>query len=127
MNDELFAELLDSVREAKAIMRGEMAPSRVTGMHLPDAKQIREELGLSQDQFAQRLGVQVATLRNWEQGRRKPTGPARVLLSIVQQRPDVLTPTAPTPTAPTPTALTPITSAPKPHRAAPRKRQTQPA
>lgn len=90
MDDKLFEELLDSIREAGAIIRGEIEPSRVTEMHLPDARKIRQELGLSQDQFAQRLGVQVATLRNWEQGRRRPTGPARVLLEIVQKRPDVL-------------------------------------
>lgn len=94
MKDELFAELLDSVREAAAIMRGEKQPARVTEIVVPDVKQLRRNLGYSQDQFASALGVGVGTIRNWEQGRRKPTGPARVLLSIVESRPDVLAPTA---------------------------------
>lgn len=90
MNEDLFDELVQSVREMGAISRGEVKPSRVTEIAMPDARQVREDLGFSQAEFARVLQVSVATIRNWEQQRRQPTGPARVLLTIVQQRPDVL-------------------------------------
>ena len=90
MKDELFQELLQSVREMGAIRRGEAEPARVTELSIPDVKQVRLELGFSQDEFARALRVSVGTIRNWEQNRRQPTGPARVLLTIVQQQPDVL-------------------------------------
>lgn len=90
MNDELFAELLGSVREGGAILRGEQEPARTAEINVPDVKRLRSQFGLSQDQFAHALGVGVGTLRNWEQGRRRPTGAARVLLFLVQARPDVL-------------------------------------
>ena len=100
MKDELFQELLQSVREMGAIGRGEVQPARVTGLSTPDVKQVREQLGFSQDQFARALRVSVATLRNWEQNRRQPSGPARVLLTIVSQQPDVLKLIANDPTSP---------------------------
>lgn len=88
--DELFEELLQSVREAGAIARGEAKPSRATKLSVFDVKQVRESLGFSQHEFARALRVSVGTIRNGEQNRRQPTGPARVLLTIVAQRPDVL-------------------------------------
>ena len=90
MNDELFDELLQSVREMGAITRGETEPARVTELATPNVKEVREKMGFSQEEFARALRVSVGTLRNWEQNRRQPTGPARVLLTIVQQQPDVL-------------------------------------
>ena len=48
---------------------------------------IREEYGLSQAKFAALLGISVRTLQNWEQGRRRPQGPARVLLRVVSKHP----------------------------------------
>lgn len=79
MKKELFEELLESVREAKAIMRGEKTPSRVFVYDEPNVKIIRGRFKLSQPKFAELLGVSVTTLRNLEQGRRKPEGTARVL------------------------------------------------
>ena len=90
MNDELFDELVQSVREGGAILRGEVPASRRTEIAFPDVKKLRESRGLSQTQFARALGIGVATLRNWEQGRRKPVGPARVLLRLAQQSPEVV-------------------------------------
>lgn len=90
MKDELFEELVASVREMGAIQRGEAEPMRATQLTMPDVKEMRENLGFSQEEFARVLRVSVSTIRNWEQNRRQPTGPARVLLTIVQQRPDVL-------------------------------------
>jgi putative transcriptional regulator len=90
MNDELFAELMDSVREGGAILRGEKEPSRRFEIAAPDVKQIRERYELSQSEFAALLGVSVKTLQNWEQGRRSPHGAARVLLHVAEKHPDVL-------------------------------------
>ncbi|MEZ4737260.1 MAG: NadS family protein [Caldilineaceae bacterium] len=90
MNDELFAELLASVREGGAILRGEQAPSRRFEVSAPDVKQIREQYELSQSEFAALLGVSIKTLQNWEQGRRTPHGTARVLLQVAARHPDAV-------------------------------------
>lgn len=90
MKKELFAELLESVREGGAILRGERAPSREFLLEDPDVRGLRESYGLSQPKFATLLGISVGTLRNWEQGRRRPEGSARVLLRIAARHPDVV-------------------------------------
>jgi putative transcriptional regulator len=90
MKDELFAELVESVREAGAIMRGEQEPSRTFVVPEPDVKSIREQYKLSQRQFASLLGISIKTLQNWEQGRRSPRGPARVLLQVAAKHPEAV-------------------------------------
>jgi putative transcriptional regulator len=91
MKKELFAELLQSVKEAVAIERGEMKPSRVFKVEAgDDVTAIRRKLKLSQQKFAQLLGISENTLQNWEQGRRRPTGPARVLLRVAARHPEVI-------------------------------------
>jgi len=55
-----------------------------------DIRAIRQGLGLSQDQFAARFGFSVDTVRNYEQGHRRPTGPARVLLRVIANEPDAV-------------------------------------
>ncbi len=92
MNDELFAELVESVREGGAILRGEAAPSRSFAVEraVIDAKSVRERYHLSQTEFASLLGISVKTLRNWEQGRRSPEGPARVLLLVAAKHPEAV-------------------------------------
>jgi putative transcriptional regulator len=90
MKDELFQELVASVREGGAILRGETRPSRVSSFDAPDVRQIRSRYCLSQREFAALLGISVGTLRNWEQGRRQPEGPARVLLQVAARHPDAL-------------------------------------
>jgi putative transcriptional regulator len=82
MKKQDFDNLVASIREAGRIRRGEAAPSRRTDFAPPDIKAIRARLGQSQAQFARMIGVSVATLRNWEQGRRRPEGPARALLKV---------------------------------------------
>jgi putative transcriptional regulator len=84
---EAFAELLKSVREAGSIRRGELKPSRVTKVKPSDIKAVRASLGQSQVEFAVMIGVSVATLRNWEQGRRRPDGPALALLRVTAVNP----------------------------------------
>ena len=88
MDKALFENLKQSLKEAAAIRRGELAPRRVTKISAPDAKSIRAKVGLSQVEFARLIGVKVATLRNWEQLRRQPTGAAAALLTIVEKEPD---------------------------------------
>ncbi len=90
MSDELFEELLESVREGGAILRGEKEASRVFVIETPDVKKIRERYKLSQTEFAALLGISVKTLRNWEQGRRTPHGAARVLLQVADKHPEAV-------------------------------------
>jgi putative transcriptional regulator len=90
MKKELFDELLESVRQGGAIMRGERPPSRAFEFAEPDVRLLRERYGLTQEKFARLLGISVATLRNWEQGRRKPEGAARVLLHVAARHPEAV-------------------------------------
>lgn len=89
MDQTLFEDLVQSLKEAKAISRGEMSASRRTRFDAPDVKAVREQIGLSQSEFAQLMHVSIKTLQNWEQHRRTPTGPAAALLKIVTTAPDV--------------------------------------
>jgi len=82
-----FEELYASVREMDEIVRGERAPSREFHVDAIAIKQLRSKIGLSQPKFAALLHVDVATLRNWEQGRREPTGPAKALLTAISRDP----------------------------------------
>jgi putative transcriptional regulator len=90
MNDELFDELVSSVREGAEILRGERQPSRAFALGPLDIKEIREQYALSQGQFAALLGVSVKTLQNWEQGRRRPDGAAQVLLQVAAKHPEAV-------------------------------------
>jgi putative transcriptional regulator len=90
MKDELFAELVASVREGGAILRGDQSASRTFSIQPPDIRNIRDGFGLTQEQFAALLGISVRTLRNWEQGRRVPEGPARVLLQVAAKHPEAV-------------------------------------
>ena len=87
MKKAMFEELLESVREGGRILCGEAKPSRVWHVRPTSVRQVRRKLKLSQREFAQVIGVSVATLRNWEQGRRKPDGPARALLRVAARNP----------------------------------------
>jgi putative transcriptional regulator len=88
MDDKAFDDLLGSVRWMKAHQRGKKVKGgRVTALDEVDVRQIREATKLSQAKFAELLSIEVATLRNWEQGRRQPTGPARALLRALHNDP----------------------------------------
>jgi len=87
MKTQMFEELLESVREAGSILRGRKTPSRRTVIGGPGVRSIRERTSLSQSEFARLIGVSVKTLQNWEQDRRRPTGPAAALLSIIDHDP----------------------------------------
>lgn len=115
MNDKLFAQLMESLHQGDAILKGEAEPSRrfevkvapaetvatsetVAASPAEDAQVIgaaqvrglRERFGLSQTQFAALLGISAGTLRNWEQGRRAPEGAARVLLRVAAKHPQAV-------------------------------------
>jgi putative transcriptional regulator len=90
MKDELFSELVASVREGGAILKGNTPPSRTFVVDEVDVKRIRAQYQLSQVEFAALLGISIKTLRNWEQGRRIPEGPARVLLMVAEKHPEAI-------------------------------------
>jgi len=90
MKDELFSELMASVKEGGQILRGETEAARTFPYDHLDIKQIREKYNLTQTQFAAMLGISVRTLRNWEQGRRVPEGPAMVLLRVADKHPQAV-------------------------------------
>ncbi|MFO1375311.1 MAG: NadS family protein [Agitococcus sp.] len=90
MHTDLFNELTQSLKEATAIAKGEIQPSRRFVLDTPDVKAVREKTGLSQAEFALRLHVSARTLQNWEQNRRTPTGAAAALIRLLNARPDVI-------------------------------------
>lgn len=90
MKKKDFDNLVASIRQAGRIRRGEVQPSRVTEFAPVDVKAIRKRLGQSQAKFARMIGVSVATLQNWEQGRRRPVGPARALLKVAAANPEAV-------------------------------------
>jgi putative transcriptional regulator len=87
MKDEAFAKLLESVKQAGEIHQGILKPSRVFEFSPLDVKAIREQLQQSQSEFALMIVISTATLQNWEQGRRKPEGPAHALLQVAMRNP----------------------------------------
>lgn len=87
MNKANFDELLQSLEEMDAIATGKRKPARKFEFPDPGVKHVREKVGLSQAKFAMLIGVSKRTLENWEQGRRHPSGPAKVLLRILDADP----------------------------------------
>ncbi|MDR1970963.1 MAG: helix-turn-helix domain-containing protein [Treponema sp.] len=78
------------MKEAIAISRGEL-PESTYKVHIPetvDVKAIRQRMGLSQPAFANRFGLSLYTLRNWEQGKRQPDPAARAYLKVIEKAPD---------------------------------------
>jgi putative transcriptional regulator len=89
MKAKMFEELLESVREGGAILRGQRKPSRGIVLRSSGIRAIRERTSLSQSEFAHLIGVSVKTIQNWEQDRRRPTGPAAALLNIIAHEPQL--------------------------------------
>ncbi len=92
-----MSDVADSIRrgleDALAYARGDKTRGRATVVHVPkrvDVKAIRARLGLSQASFAARFGFRVGTIRDWEQNRRQPEGPARVLLTVIDREPEAV-------------------------------------
>jgi len=78
----------DLLASVKQMRRGQAG--RVTQVKVPDAVEARSRTGLSQHEFARLLGVSPRTLQDWEQGRREPTGAAKMLLRVAVSHPEVL-------------------------------------
>lgn len=89
MKREMFEQLLDSVREGGAILRGRKKPARHFVIGASGVRTIRERTKLSQSEFAHLIGVSVKTLQNWEQDRRRPAGPTAALLKIIAHEPQL--------------------------------------
>ncbi len=90
-DDTEFEHLLASLGSILADTDDDL--SLGSGLRLPaaiDAAAVRSKTGLSQAAFARCVGVAVGTLRNWEQGRRSPQGPARVLLALLDHNPRIV-------------------------------------
>lgn len=87
MNKREFGKLVASLKQAGKIRRGELKASRVFEIKPMDIKAIRQKLKLSQSEFALLIGVSLPTLQNWEQGRRRPDGPAQALLRVAASNP----------------------------------------
>lgn len=86
-------EIIQGLQNAVAYAKGQNKQIREHVVWVAasvDVKKVRRRLGLSQGEFAAQFGISPATVRNWEQGRRQPEGPARVLLNIIDREPDVV-------------------------------------
>lgn len=84
--------LLKAAREAVAFAQGGAVP-KGSRLHTPveiEARALRVRMRLTQEQFARRFGIDVATLRDWEQGRRSPRGAAAVLLRVIAREPEAV-------------------------------------
>jgi len=87
------ADIIQALENAVAFAKGQNRGARVHVVRVPAAvnvSRVRRKLGMSQGDFAARFGIKPATLRNWEQGRRQPEGPARVLLAIIDREPEAV-------------------------------------
>ena len=85
------SKILTGARQALAHARGELTEGFV--VHVPeevDVKALRRKLGMSQARFAASFGFGLAAVQSWEQGRRRPEGPARVLLKVIEHDPDAV-------------------------------------
>ena len=87
-----FDKVLAGLGDARAFLDGEREGFAVHEVAVPepDVVAIRGKTGLSQLAFAKSIGVALGTLKNWEQGRRRPEGPARVLLALIEKRPSIV-------------------------------------
>ena len=91
MKDADFQGIMQGLDEARSIAKGQAVPgARVYSIRPVDVAAVRAKTKLSQVAFAQKIGVSPGTLRNWEQNRRSPEGPARVLLAMIERNPRIV-------------------------------------
>jgi putative transcriptional regulator len=85
--------IIAGLQDALAYAQGDTARGRAHTVRVPttiDVKAIRQRLGLTQAGFAQQYGFALSSIQNWEQGRRQPEGPARVLLLVIDKEPEAV-------------------------------------
>jgi len=90
-NRDIGKEILDGILEIKSFKKGEIKLKTYTLSEPSPPKVIRQKLKLSQSVFASLMGVSPRTIQDWEQGRRQPQGPAKSLLRIAEQHPEIFT------------------------------------
>jgi putative transcriptional regulator len=93
MSKKAFEQIAAGLADAIAIAKGEADPTtyRIYAPADVDALKIRRALGLTREAFAARFGLQIGTVRDWEQRKRKPEGAARVLLTVIEREPEAVT------------------------------------
>lgn len=91
MSRKNFDRIMDGLNEVADIVEGKATPARVYSAPADvDVKAIRAREGLSQDAFAAKYGFALSTLRQWEQGRRRPEASARILLKVIERSPEAV-------------------------------------
>ena len=87
-----FDKIMAGLDDARAFLSGDRAgfAAHESEVSRPNVAAIRSKTGLSQPAFARSIGIPLGTLKNWEQGRRRPEGPARVLLALIDKRPSIV-------------------------------------
>lgn len=85
MKDENFEGIMAGIEDAIAFVNGDEKRAQIVSS--PDIKAIRKAAGKTQGQFASTFRLPVATVRDWEQGRRQPDAPARALLAMIEADP----------------------------------------
>jgi putative transcriptional regulator len=92
MSNKFFKEIKAGMDDALAHAKGEPSEAVIHQVEVPliDVRAVRRKLGMSQDVFARQFRVSASTIRNWEQGRRRPDGPARVLLQVIDKEPEAV-------------------------------------
>jgi putative transcriptional regulator len=92
MARKAFDAIAQGLEDAIAHARGKQGRGRIRRIRVPDVDvgAVRAKLKLSQEDFAAAFGVSVGSVRNWEQGRRRPEGPARTLLAVINKAPEAV-------------------------------------
>ena len=92
MARKAFDKIMDGLTDALAYAEGDKSRGKAHEIEVPtvDVRAARKTLGLSQDRFAEVFRISPSTLRKWEQGTRRPHGPARVLLTVIAKEPDAV-------------------------------------
>ena len=88
----LFEDLKEAAEEMVAIEKGLVKPdpSRVHKTFVPDTRAIRKKTGLSQSKFAEKFGLGLRQIQQWESGRRHPVGPLVYFLQLINNQPEIV-------------------------------------
>lgn len=90
MTRSVAEEILEGLSEVHEHVRGKSEGLRTTSVAVPDVKSVRKKLKMSQQLFAETYRIPVATLRNWEQGRRSPDPATAAYLTVIEKAPDTV-------------------------------------